>query len=190
MGRPILIGKEFKKNGKWFGIFICPECQKHWETNVYSVHSGAAKRCRSCASKHSNRTHGRSNDKEYKSWSGMFERCFNSNNQDYERYGRRGITICERWEYFENFIADLGDCPEGLTLERTDNNGNYCPENCRWATQSDQARNTSDNIYLTDNTGETKLLIEWAKIKGIAYSVMYDRYYNGWSEHEIIHGKE
>lgn len=90
--------------------------------------------------------HGRnSRDKTYQAWTSMHNRCRNPKCQRYARYGGRGITVCERWASFENFLADMGECPPGLQIERNDNDGNYEPSNCRWATRAEQAVNKSNS---------------------------------------------
>lgn len=86
--------------------------------------------------------HGKAGTRIYRVWSEMIQRCTNPNNQHWDRYGGRGISVCERWLAFEGFYADMGDCPgPGLSLDRVDNDGNYEPANCRWATKFEQGIN-------------------------------------------------
>ena len=85
--------------------------------------------------------HGMSQSLTYVSWYGMIKRCEDPHHRSYPNYGGRGIKVCERWHSFENFLADMGERPKGTTLDRIDNNGNYCPGNCKWSTFLEQQRN-------------------------------------------------
>lgn len=106
--------------------------------------------------------HGRRRTKTYRVWSRMKERCIRPGHKSWSDYGGRGIKVCAAWLRFEPFLADMGEVPQGMTLDRIDTDGDYCPENCRWATMKEQARNRRSNHLLTMD-GETKTLMEWSE---------------------------
>ncbi len=121
----------------------------------------------------------------YKIWSYMKDRCLNPNNQRFVSYGGRGITVCDRWLSFENFLADMGERPEGMSIDRIDNNKGYSLENCRWATNKQQQRNKANNKYIT-HAGETKSLADWADHYGIKYQRLNQRMFSGWDFEDAI----
>lgn len=107
-----------------------------------------------CAFKEAITKHGLHNTLEYRVRTYMIQRCYNENHESYLDYGGRGITVCDRWlESVENFYSDMGPCPDGMTLERIDVNGNYCPENCKWETSGNQGYNK--RIRSNNKSGRT-----------------------------------
>lgn len=110
----------------------------------------------------------------YHSWVGMIQRCTNPKRGSYKHYGGRGITVCKRWQKFENFLADMGIRPLERTLDRKNTNGNYTPSNCRWATPEEQARNSRQSIPITLG-GETKTLPYWCEHFGISINTVRSR---------------
>lgn len=121
-------------------------------------------------------------------WLTMRQRCSKPNCSTYHKYGAKGIRVCEEWENsFEAFRdwSFKNGYEDSLTIDRIDSNGDYSPDNCRWVTQKTQQNNRSNNVYLTYR-GETRSLIEWEKITGLKWRILYDRYYRGWDVNRIF----
>jgi len=151
-----------------------------------SLKKGVSKSC-GCTSKDWCRTHMMGRTPEYYAWAAMLQRCYNPNNNYYKRYGARGISVCERWRNsFSDFYSDMGAKPsELLSIDRINNDGNYEPSNCRWATQKEQTRNRSVTKKL-EFRGEIKPLAEWAEIVGMPRKIVKDRILNGWSINDAL----
>lgn len=134
----------------------------------------------------SNFKHGYKGTSVYTAWVEMVRRCYNPNFKDYRRYGGRGIAVCAEWRLsFENFLKDMGEKPNGLTLGRIDNDGDYCKDNCRWESIEDQNRNKS-NCRLMEFNGVTKTLSEWSRDIGIPYTTLQMRIKCGWDTDRIL----
>lgn len=136
------------------------------------------------------RKHGhtinKKHSKTYESWSGIKSRCLAPENEAFKNYGGRGILICDRWkDSFENFLEDMGERPSGTTIHRINNDGNYEPGNCEWATPGVQMRHTRRNVMLTIN-GITACAIDHAKRAGLHPSVVYARIAYGWDEKDLL----
>ncbi len=120
-------------------------------------------------------------------WRGMIRRCYNNRHEFFNYYGARGITVCERWrESYANFIADMGHRPsDSHSIDRINNDGNYEPTNCRWATTAQQQRNRRCTVLL-ELDGETRTIREWAELRGWAYQTISARLRLGWSAERAL----
>jgi hypothetical protein len=130
--------------------------------------------------------HGYRHTPTYQTWIDMRRRCVNPRHRFYPNYGGRGIAVCHEWATsFEAFLRDMGEKPAGKSLDRIDNDGNYEPGNCRWATQAEQSRNRSQSIRLTLD-GQTKVLKDWARDIGMHASTLRERLVRGWSAERAL----
>ncbi len=158
------------------------DCGNEREVQRSALTSGAQVSC-GCKKKevlYENRPlkHGMSNTSTYKIWLGMRKRCMDERDS---RYGGRGIKVCERWlESFDNFLADMGERPEGMSIERNNNDSDYEAKNCRWATVKEQARNKRNNIVI-EFDGRKMILQDWATYLGMDRRTLAWRLKAGWS---------
>lgn len=129
---------------------------------------------------HARRTHGKSKTPIYRLWNTMVMRCHNKNSAGFQKYGAKGVTVCERWRTFENFYADMGERPtKAHSLDRIQNSLGYSPSNCRWALPKVQMRNTSSNRHIRFQ-GDKKTLAEWCEIYKQPYPRVLARLRLGW----------
>ena len=139
-------------------------------------------------SRNSNFKHGQKGTRLYTIWRGMKARCDNPNEAAYSNYGGRGIHVCDEWRddflSFSNWAKNNG-YQEHLTIDRIDVNGNYCPDNCRWATRKQQENNKRNNVYITIGD-KTQSLAEWCEETGINYQTAHTRIRQGWEHSEAV----
>ena len=128
----------------------------------------------------SNERHGLTKHPLYYIWCNMHGRCGTTTHKFYADYGGRGISVCEAWFSFPKFIEDMGERPDGCWIERIDNDGPYAPDNCKWATQLEQAANKRNNKHITFD-GETLHQAEWARRVGLPITTLHNRLLLGWS---------
>ena len=179
------------KDGRLMWRLLC-ECGNEIERVAKSVVSGNTKSC-GCLAKDVTAArnkamakHGKCNTPTFNVWSNMKERCLNSNHKSYHRYGGRGISICSRWlESFQNFLDDMGEMPEGMSIDRIDVNGNYEPSNCRWATYEEQANNRENN-RLIEYDGKRQTIAMWARELGMSRQALRHRLEAGWTIEEAM----
>lgn len=169
-------------DGKYKWLALC-DCGNKFEASGSKIRSGEVVTCPTCSSERvrlSRMTHGMRQTDEYRTWTHIKSRCFNAKVPEYKHYGGRGITMCSKWtESFEDFLADMGERPSKKhSIDRINNNGNYEPGNCRWATHKTQANNTRSNRKVTVN-GTTKNMTQWADDIGVTREVIHKRLKRG-----------
>lgn len=156
------------KSGNYKWLCKC-SCGKDTIVSNNNLKNGHTKSCgclnadllRTRATKHGHCKKGKVS-RTYYCWHSMIKRCTKPNNKAYKNYGGRGIKVCNKWMKFENFLKNMGECPKGMSLDRINNNGNYCKSNCRWTTYNKQNRNKRNNINITFKN-KTQCLTDWAK---------------------------
>ena len=131
------------------------------------------------------KSHGMSRTPIYGIWRSMLTRCYNPNFKFFNYYGGRGIGVCKRWQKFENFYADMGDRPEGKSLDRINNSKGYSPKNCKWSDAKEQSRNRSGLHTLTAN-GKTACMGEWAEVTGLSVGTLWNRVKLGWTDEDAV----
>lgn len=200
--RKSLVGEKFGKltvikraddyisqKGKHSPMWLCQcECGNIKAIAQSSLKSGCTKSC-GCSRYESKTKHGLSGSRLYNIWSNMKQRCNSENESSYDRYGGRGITYCEQWEDFSEFSkwAFENGYEDTLTIERKDVNGNYCPENCCWIPQPEQAKNRRPSLRLVDKNGNERLMVDVAEELGISANVVRARYESGWDLYSAVY---
>lgn len=178
------------RSRSWRWLCIC-DCGKEAEINERCLLDGKTVSCgcfRATFIGQHNLKHGMTKSPEYRVWSQMKRRCYDTNARGYERYGARGIVVCDRWrESFTAFLEDVGCRPSpSHSLDRVDNAGSYCAANCRWVTAKEQARNRRSN-HMLEYKGEVKPAEEWAEIMGINSHTLLSRIRrDGWPVEKAI----
>lgn len=170
---------------------IC-ECGNVKQVSIYDLINNKSRRCSSCARKfRGKRTHGMSRTRIYTAWIDMKSRCYRKEDSSYENYGGRGITVCDEWkdnfEPFRDWALGNGYASH-LSIDRKDNDGNYCPENCHWVTKQEQNNNTRRNHYVFYKERKYTLS-QLAHEHDLKPTVVYKRLQRGWSIEEAIETK-
>jgi hypothetical protein len=188
-GRFVIVARAPRRKSTSYVLCRC-DCGTVKEVNCANLASGKTHSCgclrpQLCALKVT--THGQSHlIPEYRIWAHMKGRCLNPNDRSFARYGGRGITVCERWLSFENFLADMGQRPSPEhSLERKENNDGYHPDNCIWATPLEQANNKRRSLFI-EYGGERLTIAQWARRTGMGYACIISRLRYGWPPERIF----
>lgn len=187
-GRAIALERDCSVKSRVFWRCVC-DCGNFFSSPSQNLRNGQCKSC-GCLQKEVFRknvtTHGMTKTKAFRAWMGIQDRCYNEKNPKFKNYGGRGIKICDRWlESFENFFADMGHPQPHESIDRINVDGDYCPENCRWADDKTQSRNKRNTRYITLD-GETKPLVEWAESKNVDPETIWMRIDRGWSDRDAL----
>lgn len=179
-------GKKYGSYGAWF--CRC-DCGKEVTVLATSLVHGLTKSC-GCLDRDAlverNTKHGLANSPENKIWQNMRNRCSNPNNRSYKFYGAKGIKVCARWDDFLLFLSDMGPMPSPKhSIDRKDNNGDYCPENCRWASRTEQANNKRTNLVV-EIGGVRKTLADWCRDLSLRYAPVIMRLRAGFTPEEAF----
>ncbi len=170
-GRLTVIGRSEKPGGYW--SCLC-DCGNETTVRSTSLRKGGTRSC-GCFKRDMETTHGDTGSPEHETWMRMTSRCRYTKTRAFHRYGGRGIKVCKRWGVYENFLADMGRRPSAKhSLDRIDNDGNYEPTNCRWATQREQVHNSS-SVRLITYGGQTLCVTDWAKKIGLKRETLFGR---------------
>jgi hypothetical protein len=176
--------KERTKHGAVLWLCSC-ECGKTRLAIAGNLLAGTATSC-GCESYETRKLHGMTKTRTFKSWESMKQRCLNVNAPDYVAYGGRGISICRKWTLsFNNFLEDMGERPEGTSLDRINVNGSYEPANCRWATRSEQQRNKTNSLII-EWQGIAQGAADWADLVELPSKVICERINAGWSPQDAL----
>lgn len=169
-GRLVLVSPLGRENGnmKWLCRCDCGVERKFFAAAVRHGHTSSCGCAKSELVSAGRSVHGLKGTREYRCWSAARSRCFNVNNKNYPNWGGRGITMCDAWGDFEVFLRDMGPCPPGTSIDRIDNDGNYEPGNCRWATPMTQAWNSRKPVFV-ELGGEAVPLCEVERRLGVGH---------------------